>query len=150
MTEIQFHFNVPERVPYACRLLRKAWRQRVPVALIADDAELAAIDEALWAISPADFVPHERIAQAADAARIPASLHAGTVWLCRDAEAVPAQHTLVNLGASLPRGFESYQRLFELVSTDEPARMAARDRWRSYGKRGYAIRQHDLAQGAGA
>lgn len=148
MTEIQFHFNVPARVPYACRVLRKAWRQGVGVALVADETELAAIDDALWRLGPADFIPHERIARAADAARVPASLQARTVWLCRDADSAPAQHTLVNLGAAPPRGFEAYQRLFELVSTDEAAREAARARWRGYGKRGYAIRQHDLAQGA--
>ena len=26
MTEVQFHFNVPDRLVYACRLLRKALR----------------------------------------------------------------------------------------------------------------------------
>ena len=30
MTEVTFHFNVPEKTAYACRLLRKAWAARAP------------------------------------------------------------------------------------------------------------------------
>ena len=32
MTEVSFHFNVAERIGYACRLLRKAARQNNPIA----------------------------------------------------------------------------------------------------------------------
>ena len=34
MTEVTFHFNVPEKTAYACRLLRKAWAARAPVGVL--------------------------------------------------------------------------------------------------------------------
>ena len=33
MTEVEFHVNVPDRLQYACRLLRKACRKGVRVAV---------------------------------------------------------------------------------------------------------------------
>ncbi|MDR0479806.1 MAG: DNA polymerase III subunit chi, partial [Burkholderiaceae bacterium] len=43
-------------------------------------------------------------------------------------------------------GFECYARLIELVGQDDEAdRAQARERWKHYAERGYAITRHDLA-----
>ena len=39
--------------------------------------------------------------------------------------------TLLNLGDAAPRGFESFERLIEMVSTDDDDRAAARERWKA-------------------
>jgi DNA polymerase-3 subunit chi len=52
--------------------------------------------------------------------------------------------TLLNLGDAAPRGFETFERLIELVSTDESDRATARERWKSYAGRGYAIGRHEV------
>jgi DNA polymerase-3 subunit chi len=51
---------------------------------------------------------------------------------------------LVNLGADVPQGFEKFDRLIEVVSTDAADREQARNRWRLYTGQGYAIIRHDL------
>ena len=51
---------------------------------------------------------------------------------------------LLNLGDAAPRGFETFERLIELVSTDESDRAAARERWKRYAGRGYAIKRHEV------
>ncbi len=142
MTGIRFDFNVADRVDYACRLLRKAWRANSPVAVTGEESTLTAIDVALWRIGAADFVPH---AWASRADAVPEALHASTVWLATDPDSAPGHGTLVNVGAHTPRGFESFERLIELVTTDEADRQAARDRWRAYARRGYAIERHEVA-----
>ena len=58
MTEIAFHVNVPDRLAYACRLLRKAVRQGARVAVTAPPATLRGLDRALWTFEPTEFVPH--------------------------------------------------------------------------------------------
>ena len=58
MTRVSFHFNVPHRLGYACRLLRKATRQNARVTVTAPVATLAELDAALWTFDPTEFVPH--------------------------------------------------------------------------------------------
>ena len=49
------------------------------------------------------------------------------------------------LAIAMPRGFETFERLIELVSTHEADRAAARERWKGYAGRGYAIARHEVA-----
>jgi DNA polymerase-3 subunit chi len=60
---------------------------------------------------------------------------------------LPAPHrqVLLNLGARVPEGFEQFERLIELVTADDQDRANARQRWKHYADRGYAITRHDLA-----
>jgi DNA polymerase-3 subunit chi len=56
----------------------------------------------------------------------------------------PHQEVLVNLGGSVPEGFERFERLIELVSLEPEDRQQARARWKHYQDRGYAIQRHDI------
>ncbi len=143
MTEIGFHFNVATPSGYACRLLRKALRQGTPVAITGPKALLERIDSDLWALGAAEFVPH---AWTSDAGSVPARLHATTAWLAPDPLEAPLHDALVNVGESVPRGFESFRRLIEVVSAEETDRAAARERWKGYARRGYAILQHEAGE----
>jgi DNA polymerase-3 subunit chi len=141
MTEVSFHFNVPNPTGYACRLLRKAVRRGSAVAVTGPHESLAELDRELWAFDPAEFVAH---AWVADLDSVPESLRAGTVWLAPDPLEAPLHDALVNLGESAPRGFETFRRLIEVVATGESERSAARERWKGYARRGYAIERHEV------
>lgn len=143
MTEISFHFNVSRPTQYACRLLRKALRRASGVAVTGPPELLAELDRELWAFDATEFVPH---AWADDAGNVPKSLHASCVWLAPEPVVAPLHDALVNLGATPPRGFESFRRLIEVVATDEAGRSAARERWKGYARRGYTIEGHEVAQ----
>ena len=124
MTEISFHFNVPDRAAYACRLLRKALAQRRPRRGDRQQpTTLDALDRELWAFEPVEFVPHVRVRAGQARGRAPA---ADPVWL---AETMRATSTAARGARSIsarrrPRGFESFARLIEIVSTDEDDRVA--------------------------
>ncbi len=141
MTEIRFHFNAPNGTGYACRLLRKAVRQASSVAVTGPKDLLAELDRELWALGPTEFVAH---AWASEADTVPARLHATTVWLAPDPLAAPVHVALVNLGTAAPRGFETFERLIEVVTTDPADRVSARERWKSYADRGYVIDRHEV------
>lgn len=142
MTEISFYFSAPSRTGYACRLVRQAQRQGMALMVAGPAALLADFDRELWTFGAAEFVPHGWIERAAE---VPAALQPTTVWLGERPLDAPLHDALVNLGAETPPGFESFARLFEIVSTDETDRRAARDRWKAYANRGYPIKRHEVA-----
>ena len=53
---------------------------------------------------------------------------------------------LVNLDGNLPPAFSRFERLLEIVGTDEADRGPARERFKFYRDRGYAIAAHDLSK----
>jgi DNA polymerase III subunit chi len=138
MTEITFHFNASDKVGHACRLLRKAVASGAKVVVTADSALLRDLDVALWNFGPLEFVPHCLNTSSA------AVLAASPVVLAESPQAAPHQHVLVNLGASVPDGFERFERLIEVVTVQEDDRQSGRRRWKHYADRGYAIKREDL------
>jgi DNA polymerase-3 subunit chi len=142
MTEITFHFNVPDRPGYACRLLRKATRSGAQVVVTAPAPELAGLDKLLWTFADTEFVPHLLQRRGA---KVPAHLQATPVWLAEDPADAMHHQVLVNLGRDVPQGFESFDRVIEIVSGDDDDRQAARARWKHYASRGYAIQKHEVA-----
>jgi DNA polymerase III subunit chi len=140
MTEVAFHFNVPDKLGYACRLLRKATAAGSKVVVTGEPDLLRTLDTELWTFSPLEFIPHCHAANA-DTEMIEAS----PVLLADSPRGTPHQQVLVNLGRTVPEGFERFERLIELVTVDEGDRQQARGRWKHYADRGYAIVRHDLA-----
>ena len=140
MTEVAFHFNVPDKLAYACRLLRKATGAGSRIVVTGEPELLRRLDTELWTFSALEFIPHAHVASA-EAQVVAAS----PVVLADSPRGTPHQEVLVNLGGPVPEGFERFERLIELVSQDEPDRLQARARWKHYADRGYAITRHDLA-----
>lgn len=145
MTEVHFHFNVPDRLLYACRLLRKALRSASGVAVTAPPATLSRLDRTLWTFEPQEFIPH-LLLRAGDT--VPPRLARTPIWLVEEAEQGARHPVLVHLGDEPAVGFESFGRLIEIVSTDGDEREAARRRWKHYAARGYAIHRHEVASSA--
>jgi DNA polymerase III subunit chi len=143
MTDVNFHTHVPHLLGYACRLLRKASRQGAQVVVTAPAVTLAALDTALWTFDPLEFVPHVlHVPGTAIADR----LRATPVWLVQHAADATSHEVLVNLGPAAPEGFESFAKVFEIVSTDDDAVAAGRLRWKHYERRGYAITHHKASE----
>lgn len=142
MTDLAFHFGAPDKLAYACRLARKAVGSGAKVVLVASTDAVAQLDANLWALSATDFVPHCVVVEA------PAGSvqRRSAVLLVTNANQVPHQiGVVVNLTDTVPLGFERFDRLIEVVSTDADDRDFARARWRHYSEHGYAITRHDLA-----
>ncbi|MDQ2987995.1 MAG: DNA polymerase III subunit chi [Pseudomonadota bacterium] len=138
MTEVTFHFNAPDKLGYACRLLRKAVGTGARVMVTGEPATLKDLDVALWTFAPLEFLAH------CSEQATPATLAASPVVLAQSVRSAPHQQVLVNLGGAVPEGFERFERLIELVTEDEQDRLDARQRWKHYADRGYAIRKHDV------
>ena len=147
MTEIAFHFNVPDKLDYSCRLLRKACASGAHLLVVAEPALLSALDQLLWTFSATEFVPHCRGAVADAGSAVTNALTRGSspILLAESPKGCVHHGVLVNLGSSIPDGFERFERFIELVTQTEDDRLAARRRWKHYADRGYVMKRHDLA-----
>ena len=140
MTRIEFHFNAPDRLNYACRLLRKIYAGQLRVGVIGAQPLLGHLDQALWTFSALDFIPHALVQPGQPVVQGTAVVLAETV------AALGQVDVLVNLGEGVPMGFESMARLIEIVTSDDLDRANARSRWKQYTQRGYELIRHDLAK----
>jgi len=138
VTTIDFYFNAADRLQVACRLAGKAAAERKRMLVYAPDAELAArVDKLMWTWQATGFVPH---------CPLDDTLAADTpILIGRTDQTPPNCGLLLNLAAECPPHFASFERLFEVVGTDEAEREAGRARYKVYRSRGYAISNHDLA-----
>ena len=145
MTEVAFHFNAPDKLSYACRLLRKACSNSAQVVVMGTEVLMADLDAALWTFSPTAFVPHCWASADVVTLRL-------TPVVLLHGDQIPAElphhQILLNLGIGLLNGFETFEKVIEVVTHDEQDRAMARLRWKHYADRGYPLVRHDLGEKA--
>ena len=138
MTRIDFHTSVADSVAYTCRLVRKANaladKSRI-VILLQDREQLATLDQALWAFSAQDFLPHAEVGDPL-AAQTPILLAEGAQ------SELPHYDILINLSRSVPSQFAQFGRMIEIVSNGEGDIEAGRERYAHYRQRGYPLNHH--------
>jgi DNA polymerase III subunit chi len=141
--EVAFHFNAPDKVAYASRLLRKAYLKGARLLVLAKPQDAAALDQLLWAMAAVEFVPHCR-EDASPAVRALSPI-------CIASGAIPeplAADVLLNIGDAMPADYHRFARVIEVVSLDESDRRQARERWRQYQATGLEPQRHDLKASA--
>lgn len=143
MTTLDFHSGVADKLAYACRLVRKAWRSGHQVVVVADGADLAKLDQLLWTFEPGEFLPHARL-QPGNAPE--GRLQRTPVWLVAQARDAPSHDVLVNLGAQAVTDADAFQRVIDVVADGAQDVAAGRTRWRAYKAAGHT--PHNLAAGA--
>ena len=125
----------------SCRLTAKAFEQGLSVFVHVDSAERAArLDELLWTFRDISFIPHCR-SEAADAAAAPVLIGSAL----QDGR---GRDVLLNLGHQPPADFGSFERVIEIVPTEQQGRDAARERYRFYQDQGYTPATHNLGDGS--
>ncbi|MEY4294408.1 MAG: hypothetical protein RLY82_96 [Pseudomonadota bacterium] len=143
MTEIAFHVNAPDKLDYACRLLRATQKKSAQVLVLGQMDALKSLSAKLWALSATEFLPH-CLADAAPEVVV----HSPIVLSVELPSSSSDSQVLLNLGAVLPAGFERFERLIELVGQDSDDLQAARTRWKHYKDRGYALSRYDVVSKA--
>ena len=90
------------------------------------------MDEALWTFSEHDFLPHVMMNHA---------LATQTPILLTTEQAMESPHhqILINLSDTPPDHFARFERMFEVVSSDEADKSAGRERYSYYKQRGYPL-----------
>ncbi len=141
MTQIDFYFHVENKLHTACALSAKAYARGLKVLAFCPDAEASQkFSRLLWTAPAVSFIPHctadDRLAAVTP------------VIVDHDGSNLLHDDVLINLRAEWPPFFSRFKRLIEIVSLDEADRGHARERFRFYRDRGYAIQNHDLSKRA--
>lgn len=132
MTRIDFYHYAEDKLRFACRLAAKAFDQSRRVVVYTPDAELLGrFDRDLWSFQATRFVPH-CYAGSGLAAETP-------VILATSGEHLAHHEVLLNLADEWQPFFASFERLLEIVATDDEDKARARARYAFYRKRGYDI-----------
>ncbi len=139
MTRIDFHSNVPDKIGYACRLIRKARMAKCRIVVFDNDkAQLERLNQALWTFSEQDFLPHVMVHD-------PLAAQTPVVLSADDEAEFPHHELLINLTNQTPGNFARFERMIELISNSEQDTLAGRERYRFYQQRGYAL-THSVAK----
>ena len=140
MTRIDFYVNVEDRARTVCTLGAKVLARRMRLfVLTTGEEETARMDRLLWCQPQLGFLPHVRAGHSL-AAQTP-------IIVDHVSEPLPHDQVLLNMTDEPPSVFSRFERLIEIVSLDDADRQRARQRWRFYADRGYALTSHDLARG---
>ena len=140
MTTVAFHTDVTDKVRYTYRLARKAVGQGLRVCIAGQEGDLDLLDQALWTFSPLEFLPH-----CTPVAPSPMR-QASAVLLTEAVQADWHRQVLINLGESVPDGFDAFERIIDVVTLDDLHRAQGRERWREYTRLGHELVRHDLQQ----
>jgi DNA polymerase-3 subunit chi len=133
MTRIDFHTNISDKLSYACRLARKAYSAGGKLVLLTEDAEQASrLNDALWDLSETDFLPH---VMAGD----PLAGQTPIIVTDSDDAELPHADMLVNLTRRTPANVARFNRVFEIISTDEEDAAAGRKRYVAYKQQSYPL-----------
>lgn len=142
MTRIDFYLlktaDPQERLRVACRLIEKAYQQSHNVFVNCSDSLVAQqLDDMLWNFRESAFLPHANLHS--DSTDIDAPILIG-------AEPPDACHDLIiNLDTHVPKVFERFTRLLELVCQGDEAWVEiGRNNYRHYKQIGYPIHTHKL------
>jgi len=139
MTQVDFYIHVDDKLQTLCTLAAKALARNLRVLVLTPDPRTTEeIDRLLWTHPPIGFLPHcrshDRLAPITP------------IIVDHVAEPIVHEQVLINLHAQCPPVFSRFERVIEIVGTDDTDRELARERYRFYRDRGYDIRNHDMSK----
>jgi len=138
MTKVDFYILQSSSLEHtACKLIEKAFVQghRIYVHAKSKD-QLNKIDNLLWTFRAGSFIPHQ-LYQSDTSNDSPVQL--GT----HNSPNVDSD-VLINLATEVPLFFSRFQRVAELVASDEKSTILGRQHYQFYRDRGYSLNTHNL------
>ena len=141
MTQVDFHFNAPDKLPYVCRLLRKASGQGRRVGVLADQDTSHLLNQLLWNLNASDFVTHCLISDSPSLVD-----HSSVIFAAKWEDLIALQQldVFLNLNDLPPSNLDGIERLIEVVGPEERDKTSARQRWKHYSQLGFQINRFDL------
>ncbi|MET1253510.1 DNA polymerase III subunit chi [Aliikangiella maris] len=141
MTQVEFYSveSADPKVPYShmCEVIKRAYRKGQKVFVHTQDRKQAeTIDELLWSLDAASFLPHQLADEAPDT-KPPIEIGFGQ-------NPAVKPDVLINMAAQVPQFFSQFAWVFEYAWGDEEQKELARNRFRFYRERGYPLNHRKI------
>jgi len=138
MTRIDFYFNAPTKSEVARKLAGKAFKAgQHALVYTPDGVQARELESLFWSARPLGFLPHVCCGDAL-ATQTPILIGAVPDELAR-------ADVLINVSTEMPAFFARFERVLDIVGTDDADKALGRDRYRYFRERGYELAVHDLA-----
>jgi DNA polymerase-3 subunit chi len=125
-----------EPLRLVCELARKAYDANLWTLVLARDAQQAEqLDDMLWDMGEDAYIPHQIAGADID------EEEAAVLIAPPDVDA-PLRPLVINLRDAAVEG--AFDRVLEVVPSDESARAPLRARWAQYKARGLEVNKHDM------
>lgn len=141
MAKIDFYIlpqaNAHATLLFVCRLIEKAYKQRHRIYVHTEEQNIAhQLDEMLWTYREDSFLPHNLYGEGPEP----------TPPIQIGINVTPEQHRdiLINLSQTVPTCYTQFKRIIEIITDDENAKTAGRERYRTYRTSGFEINTHQL------
>ena len=147
MTRIDFYIieegSAQATETFICRLTEKAWSQNNAVYIhTLDEQHAIKYDELLWTFNENSFVPHTLLQDETDQSNTHNVLIGHQV---AEQNPITFHDVLINLNHDAPSFFSQFERVAEIITTDEISINKGRERYQFYRDRGYALETHKLS-----
>ncbi|HQO16004.1 MAG TPA: DNA polymerase III subunit chi [Methylotenera sp.] len=140
MTRVEFYFNVADKLAKSAALCEKAVNKGRQLTLLTQDEQMnTALQQYLWQHSATSFLANAKATEAHSAF--------SAIVLDCSGENLQQDDVLINLQGQQPPFFSRFRHLVEIVGKDEEDRLSARQRFKFYKDRGYAIKATDEITG---
>ena len=122
---------------FICRLTEKAFSQSNAVFIhTLDEQHATKLDDLLWNFNEASFIPHQLTSS--ESCNTP-------VLIGHETTEIPHHDVLINLHREAPSFFSQFDRVAEIITTDETSKIKGRERYQFYRDRGYALETHKMS-----
>lgn len=148
MTRIDFYILTGDahasREQFACRLIEKVYLLGQGVYIHTENPQQSAmLDKLLWSYRQSSFVPHAVEGETPDPAVAVLIGHTADI---QNHDPAQNRELLINLAPDIPLFFSSFQRVAEIVDSQEEHKNRGREHYRFYRDRGYTLENHNIRQ----
>ncbi|MFT5131944.1 MAG: DNA polymerase-3 subunit chi [Gammaproteobacteria bacterium] len=139
MPRVDFYI-LPEagvRERFTCDIATKIRQQELNLYIHADSREQAGVlDDLLWTYKDISFLPH-RLNDTENS-------EFNTVTIGWEGVSTNSSTVLINLSVSVPEFVGDFERIVEIVASEDPYKQQARERYKQYKQAGFELHNHDL------
>ncbi|MFA6921708.1 MAG: DNA polymerase III subunit chi [Gallionella sp.] len=147
MTKVDFYTGSTDKLRTACQLSHKAMQHGLHTVIsLPDAASLDALDKLLWHYPDTAFIPHTRVDAPDPSTELRTGLSKWPVVLSVDNDKFPHHDMLISLHDECLPYFSRFERVVEIVGSDEEESRRGRERYKFYRDRGYEMRHFDLSR----
>jgi len=142
MARVDFYLlqqaGAQSRHSFACRLAEKAYRLENTVHIHTVSQEDAdRVNDLLWTFRDGSFVPHDLLEDTGSGLQSPVTISCSV-------DNIEPRDLLINLCDEIPPFAETFPRVAELVSSDEPCKQSSRKRFSTYRDQGHTLETHNV------